>query len=229
MSWTLGQVKARVRNLLDDPQGSYLTDAFIEPLINEVYDDANSQLANTGTSWDISTVECPNIAAGTPNLAPQQQPGQLLGTLTDQPLRIDWKPAGNPPQNYQLVHNYEVLPDFLPQQGIPGWEFRSDVIWLGPATFAVDLRIRGEFGPPVLTSNDSVLISHPRIGYVVAYGTAALIATVRGNEAWTQQYEQKALEGMDEIMEQLVKAEQGQVRRVARMTRRGRGGRQYGT
>ena len=29
MSWTLGQVKARVRNLLDDPQGSYLTDDFI--------------------------------------------------------------------------------------------------------------------------------------------------------------------------------------------------------
>ena len=45
-----------------------------------------------------------------------------------------------------------------------------------------------------------MLVSHPRIGYVVAYGTAALIATVRGNDAWTRQYEQKALEGMDEIM-----------------------------
>ena len=81
-------------------------------------------------------------------------------------------------------------------------------------------RVRGEFGPPPLTSDDSVLLSHPRIGYVVAYGTAALIATVRGNAAWTQQYEQKALEGMDEIMEQLVRAEQGQVRRAARQTRR---------
>ena len=37
MSWTLGQVKARVRNLLDDPQGSYLTDAFLVPLISEVW------------------------------------------------------------------------------------------------------------------------------------------------------------------------------------------------
>ena len=74
--------------------------------------------------------------------------------------------------------------------------------------------------PPPLTNDDSVLLSHPRIGYVVAYGTAALIATVRGNEAWTQQYEQKALEGMDEIMEQLVRAEQGQVRRAARQSRR---------
>jgi hypothetical protein len=46
-----------------------------------------------------------------------------------------------------------------------------------------------------------------------------LVATVRGNDAWTRQYEQKAVEGMDEIMEQLVRAEQGQVRRAGRQTR----------
>jgi hypothetical protein len=118
------------------------------------------------------------------------------------------------------VPNYEVLPDLQPREGIPGWEFRSQVIWLGLSSIAVDLRIRGEFAPPALTSDDSVLLSHPRIGYVVAYGTAALIATVRGNDAWTRQYEQKAMEGMDEIMEQLVRAEQGQVRRTARQSRR---------
>ena len=55
------------------------------------------------------------------------------------------------------------------------------MIWLTHCSIAVDLRIRGEFGPPALTSDESVLISHPRIGYVVAYGTAALVATVRGN------------------------------------------------
>ena len=63
MSWTLGQVKARVRNLLDDPQGSYLTDSFLVPLICEVYDDANSQLASTQSSWDITVVEVPGYSA----------------------------------------------------------------------------------------------------------------------------------------------------------------------
>ncbi len=72
MSWTLGQVKARVRKLLDDPQGSYLTDAFLVPLICEVYDDVNSQLASTQSSWDIAVVEVPGIPPGTPNLAPYQ-------------------------------------------------------------------------------------------------------------------------------------------------------------
>ncbi len=92
MSWTLGQVKARVRNLLDDPEGSYLTDDFLVPLICEVYDDANSQLASTQSSWDIALVEVPGIAPGTPNLASYQTGDGPLANLTDQPLRIDWKP-----------------------------------------------------------------------------------------------------------------------------------------
>jgi hypothetical protein len=220
MSWTLGQVKARVRNLLDDPQGSYLTDSFLVPLICEVYDDANSQLASTQGSWDISVVEVPGVPAGTPNLAAWQAPGGLLAALTDQPVRIDWKPAGDDPSFYRLVRNYGVLPDLQPRAGVSGWEFRSEVIWLTNSSIAVDLRVRGEFAPPALTSDESVLVSHPRMGYVVAYGTAALVATVRGNGAWTRQYEQKALEGMDELMEQVVRAEQGLVRRAGRQTQR---------
>ena len=223
MSWTLGQTKARVRALLDDPQGSFLSDSYITPLIQEVYDDANSQLAATQSSFDISVVEVPGIQPGTPNLAQQQlSPGPLC-TLTDQPLRIDWKPAGTPANYYNLVENYEVLPDIAPAQYVAGWEFRSEVIWLTPCSLAVDLRVRGEFGPPPLTADDSVLISHPRIGYVVAYGTAALIATVRGNAEWEKSYGEKALEGLDEVMGQLVRAEQGQIRRIGRMTQRGRG------
>lgn len=125
MSWTLGQVKARVRNLLDDPQGSYLTDSFLDPLICEVYDDANSQLASTQGSWDISVVEVPGVPAGTPNLAPWQAAGGLLATLTDQPLRIDWKPAGDDSSYYRLVRNYGVLPDLQPRAGVAGGSFAA--------------------------------------------------------------------------------------------------------
>ncbi len=220
MSWTLGQVKARVRSLLDDPDGTYLSDSFLVPLIGEVYDDANSQLAATQSSWDIGVVEAPGIAPGTPNLAALQTGAGPLAALTDQPLRIDWKPAGEDPSYYRLVRNYEVLPDLQPRAAVAGWEFRREVIWLTPCSIAVDLRVRGEFAPPPLTDESSVLSSHPRIGYVVAYGAAALVATVRGNDPWVRQYEQKALEGMDEILEQLVRAEQGQVRRAGRQSRR---------
>jgi hypothetical protein len=216
-------VKDKVRSLLDDPQGSYNTDSFIVPLIEQVYEDANSQLVSTQGNWDISVVEVPGIQPGTPNLSGLQAPGELLATLTDQPLRIDWKPAGQDASYYLLVPNFEVLPDFQPAQYMRGWEFRSEVIWLTQCSIAVDLRIRGEFGPPALTSDDSVLISHPRIGLAVAYGTAALVGSVRGNAPWEKTYNDKAMEVMDDIMTELVRASQGAVRRMGRQTRR-RGG-----
>lgn len=222
MSWTLGQVRARVLNLLDDPQASYLTPEFVDPLIQEVYDDANSQLASTQSSWDIDLVEAQAIPPGTPNLSAYQLGSGPLARLTAQPLRIDWKPAGADPSYYQLSTNYGVLPDLQPQEGLAGWEFRSNIIWLTPSSIALDLRVRGEFGPPPLSNDDSVLVSHPRMGYVVAYGAAAMIATVRGNQQWAFDYGQKAMEGMDEIMSQLVRMEQGQVRRIARQTQSGR-------
>ena len=93
MSWTLGQVKARVRNLLDDPQGSYLTDSFLVPLICEVYDDANSQLASTQSSWDIAVVEVPGIPPGTPNLAPYQT-GERPARRPDRPAAAHRLEAG---------------------------------------------------------------------------------------------------------------------------------------
>lgn len=229
MAWTLGQVKARVRSLLDDPNGSYLSDDFTIPLINEVYSDINSQLTSTQSSFDISVVEVPNVNPGTPNLADQQAPGQVLDRLESQPLRIDWKPAGTDPSLYRLVPNYGVLPNLQPQQGMAGWEYRAGVIWLTPASIAVDLRIRGEFGFPSLVGDDDVLLSHPRIGFVVAYGTAALVAAVRGNAAWVQQYEAKAAEALDDIMCEIVRSEQGQVRRTGRQTQTGSGRRNVQT
>jgi hypothetical protein len=226
VSWTLGQVKARIRSLVDDPNASWTDDAFLDPLVNEAYNDANSQLASTQSSWDIADVEVPGIQPGLPNMESFQTTG-VLAQLTDQPERIDWKVAGQDPSYYQLVPNYGVLPDLQPQQGMAGWEWRSEVIWLTPSSIAVDLRVRGEFAPAPLTDDTSVLTSHPRIGYVIAYGVAALAAVVRGNPGWTQQYEQKAIEGMDEIMEQLTRESQGQVRRTGRQTRRGRSARSF--
>lgn len=225
MSSTLGEIKGRVRSLLDAPgPNTYLTDDFIVPLINQVYEDCNSQLETTQSSWDIAVVEVPGVQPGTPNLAAEQIGSGPLAGLVNQPIRIDWKAAGTDPAYYQLVRDYEVLPDFQPQQGMPGYEWRSEVIWLGMCSIAVDLRVRGEFGPSPLVDDDDILISHPRIGYVISYGTAALIAIVRGNKDWAAEYGSKAVEGMDEIMGQLTRPTQGQTRRVGRMVRRGGNG-----
>lgn len=210
---------------MDDPRGSWCDDAFLGPLIQDLYDDANSQLVSTQGSWDIGVVEIPGIIPGTPNLQDQQEPDGLIAQLVDQPLRIDWKPAGQDPSNYQLVPNFEVLPDIQPAQYMYGWEYRSEVIWLTPCTLAVDLRVRGEFEPPDLNTDASVLTSHPRIGYAMSYGIAALCGAIRGNKQWEGSYNAKYEEAMDDIMGEIVRSEQGQVRRIARQTRRGGWGR----
>ncbi|MDE2102632.1 MAG: hypothetical protein KGL39_35630 [Patescibacteria group bacterium] len=225
MARTFGEVKARVRALLDDPSGSYLTDSFIDPIVNEVYSDINSQLTSTQSSYDIAVIEVPGVTPGTPNLSYVQGPGQLLGGLASQPERIDWKVAGNDPSYYSLVTNYNVLPDVQPQQGISGWEYRAGVIWLTRCSILVDIRVRGEFIFPPLVKDDDVLQGHDRLGYVVAYGTASLIGAIRGNQAWAASYDAKATEGLDDIMGELVRAEQGQVRRIGRQTQNGRWGR----
>lgn len=228
MSATLGQVKSRVRALLDDPAGSWTTDDFIVPLINQVYEDACSQIEATLSGWDIADVEIQAVQPGTPNLTQLQAGDGPLSGLTDKPERIDWKVAGNDPSYYSLVPGYAVLPDLQPQQWMAGWEWRSEVIWLTQCSIVVDLRIRGEFAPTVLVEDTSVLTAHPRIGYVVAYGTAALIGTVRGNEAWVEKYGLKAEEGLDEIMSQLTRQSQSETRRVGRTVGRDGSSRGWG-
>lgn len=223
MNWTVKRVKGRIRSLVDDPSGTWADDIFLDPLIAEAYDDSNSQLASTQSSWDMGLVECPAIEPGTPNLTALQTGTGPLVTLTDKPERIDWKVAGNDPSTYQLVRNYGVLPDLQPQQGMVGWEWRAGIIWVSPSSIVVDLRVRAEFAPPDLSSDDSVLTSHPRIGYVISYGVASIAGIVRGNKGWETSYGLKAEEGMDEIMEQLTRESQNETRRVGKLVRRGDG------
>lgn len=224
MSYTLGQVKSIVRSLVDDPGPSWCADDFVIPLINKVYKSANLKLVATQGSWDIDVVEVPGVTAGTPNMVAYQTGDGLIANLTDQPLRIDWKPAGNPSSQYQLVTNYEVLPDIQPPQFPIGWEYRSQVIWLTPCTIDVDLRVRGEFAPPALTNDNDVLISHPLIGSPVAYGVASLCGVVRGNKGWEISYAAMGQEEIDDILQEIVRSEQGNIRRIGSQTRgRGRG------
>ena len=79
---------------------------------------------------DVAVVEVPGIPPVHRTWRTYQTGSVPSPALTDQPLRIDWKPAGYDPAYYRSVRNYEVLPDLQPREGMAGWEFRSEVIWL---------------------------------------------------------------------------------------------------
>ncbi len=216
---TRGDVKAKVRSLLDDVQGSYLDDAFLDPLIQQEYEAAASELAGTLSPFDEMVVEVPGVTAGTSDLSAYQAAGKPLETLVN-PERIDWKVAGQPSWFYRKLRGpMDMLPDTRPDQCPIGWEWRAEIIYITPATADVDLRVRGEFGVPILRSDDDQLTLHKRIGYAIGYRVAALAAAVRGNSEWVKNYGDQAIVAMDEIEAQLVRADQGKVRRVGRMTR----------
>jgi hypothetical protein len=219
---TRGEVKARVRSLVDDVQASYTDDAWIDPLIQQEYEAAASELEETKSPFDEQVVELPAIAAGTADLSAFQAQGKLLETLV-LPERIDWKPQGTPSWRYRrLPGPKDMLPDLPAFQAPVAWEWREEIIYFTPSTMIIDLRVRGEFDVAVLRDDSSPLALHKRIGYVVALRVAASVAKVRGNKDWVADYTADAQKGMDEIAQQMTRAEQGKVRRVGRMTRRNR-------
>jgi hypothetical protein len=219
---TRGEVKARIRSLVDDVQASYTDDAFLDPLVQQEYEAAASELEDTKSPFDEQVVILPNIQAGTADLSAYQADGKLLDALV-LPERIDWKPAGQPDYRFRMLPGpKDMLPDTPPIQYPIAWEWREEIIYFTPVTTILDLRVRGEFDVPKLRDDAMQLTLHKRIGYVIADRVAVLIAKIRGNQQWVLDYGADAQKGMDEIAEQMTRAEQGKVRRIGRMTRRNR-------
>jgi hypothetical protein len=223
MTSTRGSVKAKVRELVDDPNGSYVTDGFLDPLIQEEYEIAASKLASTLGTFDDYIVEVPGVAPGTADLSAQQQPGGVLEQLVT-PQRLQWKYAGTLPKFYRPLRGpVNQLTDRDPDNWMREWQWLHNIIMLSTCLVAVDIRVRGEFDPPVLTDDSSPILMHPRLGAFLGFKVAALAAKVRGNPDWVQQYSEDAIDAEDEIMAQIVRSSQRTIQRVGRMSGRRRG------
>lgn len=114
--------------------------------------------------------------------------------------------------------------DVIQAQTLDDWEFRSGVIYITPTVLDVDIRIRGDFLFAPLTAETDAIAAAKNLGHAVAYGTASLIGTVRGNPAWTQAYAILQDNAVDDVMQYLARKDQAKVRRVGRITRRQRSG-----
>jgi hypothetical protein len=223
MFMTRGEVKARIRSLVDDVQASYTDDAFLDPLVQQEYEAAANELEDTKSPFDEYVTVIPAVQAGTGDLSAYQTSGKPLETMV-LPERIDWKPAGQPNEMYRrLPGPKDMLPDLPPVEYPVAWEWRENTIYFTPALLNIDMRVRGEFDVPKLRDDNDQLMIHKQIGYVIALRVAASIGKIRGNPGWIQVYSADAQKGMDQIAEEMTRAEQGKVRRIGRMTRRGRG------
>jgi len=215
----LSTVKSRIRSLVDDPDASYATDGFLVPLINQKYEELYNRMLSTGAEFERRVVEIFNVPPQTANLSAYALPGQPL-ELMIQPLQFEWKQAGLDPTNYRIASLVDKVSDVTPDQLIDDWEFRSGVIYFTPSVLAMDIRLRGDFLFAALETDSDVVAVAKNFGHALAYGTAALVGAVRGNQAWAQAYTLLQDNAVDDLMQYLTRKDQAKVRRLGRMTRR---------
>jgi hypothetical protein len=216
----LKDVKAKVRSLLGDPDGDWLTDAYLLPLINQAYEQQVNTLSATCSTYITAVRQIPAIPVGTIDLSEwQKDPKQPLYGMVN-PLILEWKQAGQPDNYYVQAERVDVLPNITPATPTPVfclyWEWRSYTVFVTPLNFPADFRMRGEFRPAPLLKDDDIVAVHPLMANSLAYATAALAASERGNATWVQTFTQQAVVTLDDIAGQLVRAQQGTTIRIGR-------------
>lgn len=230
---TLRDVKAKVRAIVGDPNGDWLTDSYLAMLINQVYDLIILDLSETCSPYITRVVEIPNLEFGTTDLAQYQNSNNqpLYGLIWPFKNGLDWKPAGQPECYYRCVVQKDKLPNFSLSGPSPinsmYFEWREFVIYLTPLPFNVDLRVRGEFRPQPLIKETDVVAIHPQMAAVLAELTAACANRERANVPQSQAFTVEGNSGLDAIKNQLVRSQQGTSVRLGRM-RGGRRGGGYG-
>ena len=158
------------------------------------------------------------MAPQTADLSAYSLTGQPLELMV-QPLRLEWKQAGIDNTNYRTVTLVDKKKDVLAGQFVEEWEWRTGIIYLTPCVLAVDLRIRGDFLFDSLAADQDVVSVTKSFGHALAYGSAALVGAVRGNQAWMQAYTILQDSAVDDLMQYLTRKDQGKIRRVGRVSR----------
>jgi hypothetical protein len=213
-----GDLKQRVRALVDDSDASYTTDAFLAPLTNQCYEEVYNNLLATGANFERQALVLPNVPAQTTNLSQYQQTGQPLEFLLT-PLEFWYKQTGLPTVQFSRANLVDELSDVVPQQFVYDWEWRSGVIYFTPSVLALDIRIRGDFLPASLIADGDAVGVIKNLGAALAYKIAQLVGVVRGNAGWQQAYKVLGDNALDDVAMYLTRKEQGKLRRVGRTTR----------
>lgn len=189
----------KVAGLVGDAYFDWLTEEYFSPLCNQAYEQAIMYLEGTCSPFIEKVVIVPAVTIGVDdsNLVPygvKSGGGQIttypLNELVE-PRYVDFRPTGGT-QNWKPVKECTILPD-APTQVTPG-------------TF--DIRVRGDFRPAPLTTDDSIIEIHPLASHALAFSIGALIGMERPNEGWVENYGTQAKDAWDRIASKLVTQQQ---------------------
>jgi hypothetical protein len=173
----------------------WLNDEYLSPKCQTAYEMAIVYLQGACSTNIEKVVEIPSVPVGVDenNLTPFASPAKKYPLeYLIKPRYVDFKTAGAPTNQYKPVQECTILPDTpgQVQQGL------------------FDIRVRGDFRPQALTSNDSVVEIHPLGAHALACSITALIGAERPNQAWVQTYGTMAQNAWDQIAADLQRQQQ---------------------
>jgi hypothetical protein len=223
---TLKDVKMTMRALAGDPDGNWLTDAYMVPIINHVYRLQINYLQNFGSTAVEDVRVIPGLKQGTTDLKQYMaQPNQpLYGLKEPYEDGIDWKQTGQPDAYYLPARRCGKLPDITPAAPGPRfqmfWEWRAFRLVVTPMTFDIDLRVRGDYGLPPLLKDDDMITLHPGLQPVLTEESLAACWRERQNAGQLPEYKLTYTEALDDIGNDLTRGDQGAPIRLPRFSRR---------
>lgn len=215
----LQTITSGVQALCDDDDKTYITDDYVKPRINIAYNELYNKLVNTGYQFEEFTVELPSVSAGLTDLSSFSTSGKPLELLI-QPRMLEWKLPGQDPTNYQPADGpLDKQRDVIAAPQVDSFAWKHATLYITPFSTALDLRVTGDFLFNALLQPGDVAQIAQNAGVVLQYMTAHLIAIIRGNPGWMEQYEKKANDSFYELQAAMVKGDQMKVRRIGRMSR----------
>lgn len=239
---TLGDVVSRCQSLLAGNTSSVglYNRPYLLPFINQAYEDIDLCLRNGSGKNLEAVIEVLNIPAGTSSLIAFQQFGDYtqdppiqnepLAGLFD-PIRMWVKSAGALPAFYTPARLRETLPHVNPP-GIPPanyavvvtWAWIGNVLSITPVAGPIDIQLYGRFNPPPLVKDTDNLVLYPRLTAALTYAASALTGVERSNPQVLLGYATRGEAMVDNILADIIRQQQGNPRRLAKMAGQGWGG-----
>jgi hypothetical protein len=195
-----GDLVPLVRDNVEDPFGDFTPDDYVYRRLQMAQNALRTAvLENPNIGALLSTVELPNIPAGTRSLSSYFATGQPLAGLLELHYMRE-RAAGGPRTEADYVRMEER--NELPAQVAGSFNevfvvVPDDVLLLG-ATQTLDIKIFGKFLPGAIVGENSYV--HPGTDTYLAFKAAALIAGIRmgmqsGIYQLNEMEAQKALDG----------------------------------
>lgn len=198
----------RVQTELNDVGQTWATQDLIIARLPTANEDVCTRLESEDLAFQVSVVVLLDVPANTTDLSAFQITGSPLYGLVV-PRTVEWRQVGQNDEQWQIVESVDKVEDTniaaggepvaSDEQGIISFEWRGGVIVVSPSSIPVDVRVRGEFLPPLL-QNDSdtqiVGLTNPLV-YKVCWKIASSRAELSNlAQSFDAQYE-KAIDNFE--------------------------------